>query len=74
MNSIIPSAKYIDNGFYRIAPSVAGKLVRAVGGNKLPRHGYERLMDYKGHKLILSRTRLWGAMVWSVRERNDLTQ
>lgn len=65
IDSLIPSAKYIDNGFWRIAPSVAGKLVnREVG---LPRHGYERLIEFKGVKMWLARARYCGAMVWSVR-------
>ena len=59
--------KHIDNGWYAIAPSVAGKLAKASPHGRLPKHGYEIKVEYEGKKYWLARTTTWGKTVWSLR-------
>ena len=57
------SMTYIDSDFYRISNADAKK----VAGGKLPKPGHESLIEFDNKRWFLSRTKVWGEMVWSVR-------
>jgi len=65
IKTLAPSAKYLDNNFWMIAPSVAGKICKPFNG--LPRYGYERIVDFQGARFAVSRTRHEGESVWTIR-------
>ena len=57
------SMTYIDNDFYRISNADA----KRVAGGKLPKFGHESLVELDNKRWFLSRTKVWGEMVWAVR-------
>ena len=65
IKTLAPSAKYLDNNFWIIAPSVAGKICKPFNG--LPRYGYERIVEFQGREYGVSRTGNQGKIVWAIR-------
>ncbi|MCK9458581.1 MAG: hypothetical protein M0R80_02995 [Proteobacteria bacterium] len=53
----------IDHGFLQISQQDA----LALAKGKLPRHGYETLVNHEGEEYWLARTPLSGKLVWSIR-------
>lgn len=55
--------EFIDHGFILIS----GRDARILGGGRLPRHGYEKLVVHEGHNYWLARTVHNSKIRWSIR-------
>lgn len=62
----VPGAVYLDLGFWRISEVKAKELC----GGRLPRYGYEQVVDLDGKKGVVSRTQDQGKSVWSLRVKS----
>lgn len=61
---LLNELQYLDNGFYILSGKKASKLC----GGKLPKHGYEKLIEHEGAHYWIARTRHNGKWVWSIRD------
>jgi hypothetical protein len=65
-NALDSIGRYLDNNHWLITANRAGRLCKAFNG--LPRHGYERRIDYKGKAYWVARTTVNGKSAWAIRE------
>lgn len=57
---------HIDNGWYKIHASIAGKLAKKSVYGKLPAQGRAIKVTANGSLWWLGRTPTWGKVVWSI--------
>lgn len=71
MNPVNIFSRSNDLGYnqYRISGKMAGMITKPYGG--LPRHGYERFVNYQGHKGVVRRGRHDGKAIWIFHDHGE---